>query len=249
MMSGNENGERADTTPTKTKAPLAPCNICGGEQFEYSKWGRGGHGYPTMCSGCKSLERHRVARRIYEGIPRELMAGKRALQFAPDRSVESSWWGEFETSTFSGENSLDLEAIDRETDSYDWLILNHVLEHVEDDKQAMRELVRVARENGIIQVMVPDPMTRDLTEDWGFADIRVHGHYRTYGKDFVSNMLAEIDELLAVEIVDVDASTGSRDVCFFFSLSTVSLSRIIHSTAFAMSPYAVHWTRRKRLAK
>ena len=50
---------------------------------------------------------------------------------------------------------LDLTALDLPDDSFDAVLCSHVLEHVDDDAAAMRELARVTAPGGWCLVMVP----------------------------------------------------------------------------------------------
>ena len=91
------------------------------------------------------------------------------------------------------------------------VICNHVLEHVADDRQGLRELLRVTRAEGFVQITVPSPYTRATTVDWGFPDARAHGHYRGYGRDFLARFgQARADaRLLQVEVFDPVTDAGS----------------------------------------
>ncbi len=137
------------------------------------------------CTSCRSLERHRQLRQVYAKLPDRYLAGLEVLQLSPDIGVDPAWFSSYEVSVFGGDNSLNLEAIDRMDANYDLVICNHVLEHVANDRQGLRELMRVTRPGGFVQITVPSPYTRALTVDWGYPKEEAHGHYRGYGKDFL----------------------------------------------------------------
>ncbi len=82
--------------------------------------------------------------------------------------------------------------------SFDWVICNHVLEHVHDDRAAMRELRRVLKPDGraILQVplsknsaaTVEDPSLTDPVQrerQFGQSD-----HLRIYGQDYPQRLEA-----------------------------------------------------------
>jgi SAM-dependent methyltransferase len=76
-------------------------------------------------------------------------------------------------------------------DSFDVIVCNHVLEHIPDDRKAMRELFRILRPGGWALLQVPIAASRDTTlEDVTVSDadrLRLYGqtdHVRIYGKDY-----------------------------------------------------------------
>jgi SAM-dependent methyltransferase len=150
-----------------SKAPV--CNICGGTRFELGPNDRkSSTGKSPRCKRCQSLERHRQLRQVYAQLPDRYLAGLEVLQLSPDIAVDTAWFNSYEVSVFQGDNSLDLEAIDRADASYDLVICNHVLEHVANDRKGLQELMRITRPGGFIQITVPTPYTRAVTVDWGY---------------------------------------------------------------------------------
>jgi predicted SAM-dependent methyltransferase len=73
---------------------------------------------------------------------------------------------------------------------------NHVLEHIDDDRQAMRELFRLLKPDGLALLTVPINPTRQQTyenpdivdgaERW--AHFSAHDHKRYYGLDFADRL-------------------------------------------------------------
>jgi ubiquinone/menaquinone biosynthesis C-methylase UbiE len=80
--------------------------------------------------------------------------------------------------------------------SFDLILCSHVLEHVPDDRQALSELRRVLRPDGLALLQHPiddidqtdeDPVVVDPSERlrrWGQAD-----HVRTYGHDYLQRLV------------------------------------------------------------
>ena len=77
-------------------------------------------------------------------------------------------------------------------ESYDFILCNHVLEHIEDDRSAMSEIYRVLKKDGIgiLQVPIDNNLEKtyedstivskkDRTKHFGQYD-----HVRVYGRDF-----------------------------------------------------------------
>jgi len=87
---------------------------------------------------------------------------------------------------------MDITNINFEDNYFDFIICNHLLEHVKDDKKAMNELFRVSKQGGVAVLQVPIskhnmPIFEDFSittpeekeESFGQKD-----HVRIYGKDF-----------------------------------------------------------------
>ena len=81
-------------------------------------------------------------------------------------------------------------------ESYDFILCNHVLEHVIDDKKAMQELYRVLKKDGIGIFQVPMNISNKKTyEDFTITDPKErnkafgqYDHVRTYGMDFFDRL-------------------------------------------------------------
>ncbi len=107
----------ASPQPGPAPAVQASCNICGNNSFGRGPGGRlSSSGLPPRCDSCGSLERHRVVRSCFAQLREALdLSEMRALQFSKDPSVDPTWFAEREMSIFGGENSLDIQNIDRDS--------------------------------------------------------------------------------------------------------------------------------------
>lgn len=104
----------------------------------------------------------------------------------------------------------DLELLPFKTATFDLVISSHVLEHVEDDRRAMREVSRVLDPRaGTALVLVPVDTNRESTfEDWSITTPEARAaafgqsdHVRQYGQD-VRERLAESGlEVTAIDFV------------------------------------------------
>ena len=161
----------------------------------------------------------------------------KALQFSGDPSVDKKWFGSLEVSVYKKRNSLELEQIDRKSESYHVVICNHVLEHVRDDRQAFREIMRVLKHTGILQFTVPNPHGRAITDDWGYPDPDRHHHYRVYGRDLVRRFGEAVPNVKFLGIAGTDHVTGVSDLVYFASLDGTGLDSIRRSvgTAFRVA--------------
>ena len=182
---------------------------------------------PPRYDTCGSLERHRALRRVYgQLVP--LLKTCRCLQFADDVSIEEDWFAAYEVSQFGHKNSLDLTHIDRPSFSYDWIILNHVLEHVGNDMKALDELGRVCKLSGVVQISVPSPAYHLQTVDWGFPDPKDHDHYRVYGSDFPERIRRSTFRCYVIQTIALDLMTRSQEVVYFLSRDLALLEKISH---------------------
>lgn len=203
------------------------CDICGSSQFKEGPLGRRSlTGKLPQCAKCGSLERHRFIRSVWNQIIDTDFVNKKALQFSRDPTVERKWFGNLEVSVYGGNNSLDLQAIDRAAESYDMVICNHILEHVRDDSQAFREIMRILKPDGFLQFSVPNPITRTVTEDWGYPKPELHHHYRIYDRDVVQRFTEAQPEVDILEVHAADGVTGSRDIVYFATFSNHQITTL-----------------------
>lgn len=150
--------------------------------------------------GCHDRERHLY---LYLQATRLLAAmhDARVLHFAPEahlqRLIASAVPAEYVRADLNpsraGVRRLDLTAIDQPPDRFDFVIANHVLEHVADDTQALKEILRVLKPGGRAILQTPFAARRAMKfEDPRLIDpcARLHAygqedHRRLYGVDFV----------------------------------------------------------------
>ena len=160
----------------------------------------------ACCPRCGALERHRS---LWLFIERELGVDRlrgRMLHFAPEPALERRFATlpdlEYVTGDLMPDRAdirrLDITAIDFPDDSFDVIVVNHVLEHVPDDRRAIAELRRVLRPGGFVLTQHPhDEALAETYEDPSIvseADRLKHfgqgDHVRMYGRDFVERLRA-----------------------------------------------------------
>ncbi len=190
-----------------------PCNICNGAKLGPGPGGRMSYDgtSPPRCTSCQSLERHRAFRSVFDQLKDSSFKDASVLQCSTDRSNDARWFASHEISEYEGANPLDLQNIDRENNSYDIVVCNHVIEHVADDRSAMRELARVAKDTGFVFLSFPDPLRLETTNEWGYPDDAQHGHYRLYGKDVRQKFKDELPGLHVFAVVGTDPCTNSTE--------------------------------------
>ena len=111
----------------------------------------------------------------------------------------------------------DICALPFENDAFDVILCNHVLEHIPDDTQAMKELFRVLRPGGWGVFQIPQDVKREKTfEDNTITDkkerAKIFGQYdhvRIYGLDYFDK-LRNIGFI--VEAVDYTAQLSHEEI-------------------------------------
>ena len=205
------------------KAPVSmpPCNICGGATYGPGPGGRmSATGVPPRCETCQSLERHRTLRAVHEELKRHIPYEEMScLQLSVDRAIENTWFASRLVSEYDVTHSLDIQNLGLPSRAFDVVICNHVLEHVEQDRQAMRELLRVTTDRGFLQVAFPDPARNATTRDWGYPNWDDHGHYRIYGMDVCEKLREAADGTYFIQFPTKDPSTNMQDIYFFLTRS------------------------------
>jgi SAM-dependent methyltransferase len=91
---------------------------------------------------------------------------------------------------------VDLQRLDLPDAEFDWVVCSHVLEHIHDDRAAMREMHRVLRSGGSLVLQVPmfgehtveDPTITDPAER--LARFGQQDHVRMYGRDVLDRLRA-----------------------------------------------------------
>ena len=155
----------------------------------------------ALCPGTLSLERHRL---LWLYLYREtdfLKLPLNVLHIAPEQVFYKKFksfnhWKYITADLYSplADVKVDICKLPFEEGYYDLILCNHVLEHIPDHKQAMKELCRVLKKGGTLIAQVPLDDNRDTTfEDSSIIDpnerSRIFGQYdhvRIYGKDFFS---------------------------------------------------------------
>jgi SAM-dependent methyltransferase len=157
--------------------------------------------WDSRCAQCGSRERHRLLWLWVTEAGGNRLDRKRILHFAPEKALRAALRSNrgYETADLRQPgvtHQVDITRLPMAEATYDVIIANHVLEHIDDDRRAIGELFRVLRPGGIALLTVPLNPTRDTTyEDatiTGPAERHAHfnatDHRRYYGLDFADRV-------------------------------------------------------------
>ena len=162
------------------------------------------YGYKTvrknaLCPGTLSLERHRLLWLYLDRETNFLSSNLKVLHVAPEqvfykkfKKLKNWEYFTFDLNSPIADIKGDLTSTNFKDESFDLIICNHVLEHIEDDKSALNEIYRILKYNGISILQVPMNVKRKNT----FEDSSIksknqrekyfgqYDHVREYGLDF-----------------------------------------------------------------
>ncbi|MDZ4734724.1 MAG: methyltransferase domain-containing protein [Rhodospirillaceae bacterium] len=195
------------------------CNICGGKLYGLGPFARKsyvGIDVNPRCIQCNSLERHRAIRRLYDRLPAAQLDWRNVLFFAPDPSLEPSWFSSFETSQYLGENHMDMQDIPREDGRYDLVAVVQTIEMIPDDRKAFAELARVCSDRSVIQIVFLTDLTAVESEHFATPQ-PPHGWHHLFNSDVFKRWGAGTRGFRVLKVYEPDPTTGYVQlVCFLF---------------------------------
>lgn len=156
---------------------------------------------PKFCPNCRSYNRTRMT---YYHLEKNGFLGRpdlKVLHVAPHSSIEPRLRSKFA----SGYTTCDLVRDDVDSQQnltamtfgdrvFDLIIMNHVLEHIDEDEKALKELNRILVDDGCLHLMVqinrsrqhtcyhPDELNKPISE---FAPM---DHFREYAWDILEKL-------------------------------------------------------------
>ena len=196
------------------------CPLCGCQRRKFLPYGYVTSRENALCPNCLSLERHRL---LWLWLVRESDIGRGAmalpkmLHIAPEvalmrkfKKMYASTPDRYVTADLESplaDMHFDVQQIPLEAESFDAIICNHIMEHVEDDGKALRELYRIMRRGGWGVILSPVELEREKTfEDDTITDpverTRIFGQYdhrRIYGRDYAARLREA-----GFEVYDID---------------------------------------------
>ncbi len=182
------------------------CTICGARRRKFLPYGYVTQRLNALCPSCLSLERHRLLwlyltheTNLFESHPTILHIApevsimkrlKRAYRDNPTKYITADLESPLATIHF------DVQEIPLADDFSEVIICNHIMEHVADDRKAMRELYRIMKHGGWGVILSPIEYSRAETfEDDSITDPKLrteifgqYDHRRIYGRDYAQRL-------------------------------------------------------------
>ena len=197
------------------------CPVCGKSFRRFRRYGTVPR-EDAECAYCGALERHRLLW-LYLTNKSDLFDGKpkKMLHIAPEPWFESRFRKRLGANYITADLfdpramvRMDVTDIKYQRQSFDVIYCSHVLEHVQDDRRAMREFHRVLKANGWAILLVPIT-AKETFEDASIIGakerLRVFGHedhVRNYGPDYIDRLQ---DAGFKVEVTRINDFVENND--------------------------------------
>jgi len=143
----------------------------------------------AKCPNCNALERHRFQFLVVNDVLRyRNTAHLKMLHFAPEpffRDFFLRRFGQYESADIDMEgvnHKVDLQKLPFSDESYDFVFASHVLEHIHNDENAISEIRRILKPNGI--AILPVPIFVEKTIEYPEPNPNESSHIRAPGMDY-----------------------------------------------------------------
>ncbi|MFN8254418.1 MAG: class I SAM-dependent methyltransferase [Bacteroidales bacterium] len=178
------------------------CPVCEGTFRKFLPYGT--HGVDNrLCPKCLSLERHRLIWLFLNQKTDFFKASLKVLHIAPEqpflkkfRALKNLNYTTADLVSPIADVKMDIRKMPFDDNSFDVLICNHVLEHIDDEEKATKEIYRVLKPGGWAILQVPMDYNLEITyenpEIVSRAEREKHfgqyDHVRLYGKDYAKRL-------------------------------------------------------------
>ena len=157
----------------------------------------------ALSPGTLSLERHRLLWLYLNNETNFFSKTLKVLHIAPEqcfynlfKNLKNINYTTFDLNSPLADIKGDICNLPFKKNSFDFILCNHVLEHINDDKKAMKELYRVLNKNGTAILQVPINQKSSKTfEDSSIVDKKEriekfgqYDHIRLYGLDYFKKL-------------------------------------------------------------
>ena len=157
----------------------------------------------ALSPGTLSLERHRLLWLYLNNETNFFSKTLKVLHIAPEqcfynlfKNLKNINYTTFDLNSPLADIKGDICNLPFKENSFDFILCNHVLEHINDDKKAMKELYRVLNKNGTAILQVPINQKSSKTfEDSSIVDKKKriekfgqYDHIRLYGLDYFKKL-------------------------------------------------------------
>jgi SAM-dependent methyltransferase len=194
------------------------CLVCGKKLSGFIVLKNGDY----ICPFCGSLPR---TRRLWKFLFEDLKVKGKVLHFSPSRSLYRRLKKiktidyvstDFENE-FLADQKYDITNLDIEDNQFDFIICYHILEHIENDVIAMKELFRVLKPGGTVIIQTPFK-EGDIYENEAIKTPearKIHfdqeDHVRIYSVEGLKKRLENTGFLLKVNTFKADDFYGLRE--------------------------------------
>ncbi len=187
------------------------CLICGSEFANYFPAGfhselfekhhviGGGYRENCICPSCGRMDRERWLHYVIDNKTNIGEASGRILHFAPEQTIidyikqnDKIDYYTCDITPGRAMHIVDITDIQFRDETFDFIICNHVLEHIPDEAKAVSELKRVLKKKGKLIFSFPICMDKKTEEDKSVTSkeerLRRYGqedHVRLYGTDYL----------------------------------------------------------------
>ena len=174
------------------------CPCCGGHFRQFAPYGTKVR-QNARCPRCGTLERHRLLWLYLKNKTVFFKKTLKVLHIAPEPYLQDTFKRlrnlDYITADLHESDvdlKIDVTDITLDDDQFDCIICYHVLEHIVDDRKAMKELYRILKPGGFAIIQVPIDERRARTFE-NPAIVRPEeieryfgqiGHVRMYGRDY-----------------------------------------------------------------
>lgn len=175
------------------------CPVCGKSFSKFLPYGYHDVRSNVLCPACFSLERHRLVWLFLQNRTKFFKDNLSVLHIAPEqcfykkfRQLKNIRYTTADMESPLADVKLDVQNMPFNECEFDLVICNHVLEHVENDVKAMKEILRVLKTGGMAIMLVPVIFDMDKTYEDPLItspeDRLKHflqkDHHRIYGTDY-----------------------------------------------------------------
>lgn len=166
------------------------CPVCGFHGlFRTAKHPYGDRKF-AICQGCGAKERHRLQWLVMMELAAKYdFSSMRLLHCAPEgfmRERFTGMFGRYESADLyepEVDHQVDFCALPFGDAEYDCVFASHVLEHIADDRAAIREIHRILKPGGF--AVLPVPIVAASTIEYPEANPFEVGHVRAPGPDYL----------------------------------------------------------------
>lgn len=185
------------------KGNKVSCTICSHHFRKFLPYGRIVTRENALCPNCLSLERHRLMWYFLQKETNFFTAPLKVLHVAPEhcfinrfKQLDNIDYTTADIESPLADVKMDLHAIPFDANTFDVVFCNHVMEHVQNDIQCMKEIHRILRPGGWAIIQSPIEYDRETTYEnasitrpserekhFGQSD-----HVRVYGRDYKARL-------------------------------------------------------------